>query len=396
MDYRIAVTSGEERASLAVVRSLSAAGHSVHVFANTGNAMSTRSTACGKSHLAPNPLEDPAAFASQVSRVLRSEGIHFCVPVTDAATTALLESQEEGEETLVPWVSPRGYRGLSDKERVASAASVLGLSVPRGWTLTARAGFSEQVLSGRRFPLVVKPRQSVVRHEEGLSRLSVQLAEDPEELYAVVSRVPNSGFPLLLQERVPGHGLGVFLLVWEGELLAAFAHRRIREKPPSGGVSVLRESIPLPVELREKCRRLLQAFDWNGVAMIEFKGESLEDDPVLMEVNARFWGSLQLAIDAGVDFPRLLVQAAMGEKVEPVLTYRTGVKLRWFWGDVDHLWARLRYSKEELNLPPEAPGRLRAMGDFLRGFGPGVRDEVFRWDDPWPAIHEARHWLLGR
>src|SRR5690606_30931719 len=90
--------------------------------------------------------------------------------------------------------------------------------------------------------------------------------------------------------------------------------------------------------------------------------------PYLMEVNGRFWGSLQLAVDAGVDFPRLLVDAATGRQPSPVHEYRFGVRSRWWWGDVDHLLARLLKSGEELALPPGSPGRLAAVREFLGGF----------------------------
>jgi len=69
---------------------------------------------------------------------------------------------------------------------------------------------------------------------------------------------------------------------------------------------------------------------WHGVAMVEFK-VSADGTPYLMEVNARFWGSLQLAIDAGVDFPWLLYQLATGRDVESDDDYVTGVKSRWLW-----------------------------------------------------------------
>ena len=50
-------------------------------------------------------------------------------------------------------------------------------------------------------------------------------------------------YPSLIQERIVGPGIGVFVLCDHGRLLAAFAHRRLREKPPSGGASVLCESV---------------------------------------------------------------------------------------------------------------------------------------------------------
>ena len=99
--------------------------------------------------------------------------------------------------------------------------------------------------------------------------------------------------------------------------IAWFAHRRIREKPPSGGVSVLCESVAVDPMLKEYAERLLRAAEYRGVAMVEFR-IGTDGRPYLMEVNARFWGSLQLAIDCGVDFPWLYYQMLMGEKVEPV------------------------------------------------------------------------------
>jgi len=189
--------------------------------------------------------------------------------------------------------------------------------------------------------------------------------------------------------------VGVFLLLWNGELRAAFSHRRIREKPPSGGVSVYRESIPLDPELLARSRALLERFEWDGVAMIEYKLDERTGTPYLMEINGRFWGSLQLAVDAGVDFPALLAGVALGGDPAPVTAYRTGVRSRWWWGDVDHLLARLRRSPEDLALPPGSPGRWRALADFLT-VRRADRNEILRRSDPGPFLHETGQWLRGR
>jgi len=115
-----------------------------------------------------------------------------------------------------------------------------------------------------------------------------------------------------------------------------------------------------------------------------------------MEINGRFWGSLQLAVDAGVDFPALLLALACGERPAPVTRYRTGVRSRWWWGDLDHLLARLLHSDRELALPPDAPGRGRAVLDFLALWRRGDRNEVFRWSDPRPAWRETLNWFRGQ
>src|SRR5256885_8158776 len=53
--------------------------------------------------------------------------------------------------------------------------------------------------------------------------------------------------------------------LWGGRTVALFAHRRLREKPPAGGVSVYRESIPLDERLVGPGLRLLDALGWRGV-----------------------------------------------------------------------------------------------------------------------------------
>jgi predicted ATP-grasp superfamily ATP-dependent carboligase len=142
---------------------------------------------------------------------------------------------------------------------------------------------------------------------------------------------------ILLQEYVAGEGRGLFCLFDRGEPVVFFAHRRLREKPPSGGVSVLCESSPVPERMRETAEALLRPLDWHGLAMVEFK-VAPDGTPYLMEVNARPWGSMQLAIDAGVDFPYLQYCLALGLDLPRNLSYRSGIRSRWLLGDLDRLY----------------------------------------------------------
>jgi predicted ATP-grasp superfamily ATP-dependent carboligase len=183
------------------------------------------------------------------------------------------------------------------------------------------------------------------------------------------------------------------VLRWDGRTIAVFAHRRLREKPPAGGVSVYRESIaPDPALAAAGCR-LLDALDWQGVAMVECKRDAVTGRHVFMELNGRLWGSLQLAIDAGVDFPALLVASALGREVAPVTDYRVGVRSRWFWGDVDQLLSRVRRSPRALHLAAGDGSRLLAVRDFFRLHRGLDREEVWRWRDPGPFILETLQWF---
>jgi len=66
---------------------------------------------------------------------------------------------------------------------------------------------------------------------------------------------------------------------------------------------------------------LLDYVGWHGVAMVEFNVSS-RGIPYLIELNGRFWGSLRLAIDAGVDFPWLLYQLTIGKDLASAALHR--------------------------------------------------------------------------
>src|SRR5439155_25305958 len=211
----------------------------------------------------------------------------------------------------------------------------------------------------------------------------VRTASELHEAFRAVGEVVPCP---LVQEHIPGDGRGIFVLMNRGRLRAAFARRRIREKPPSGGVSVLSESVGLDSQLLEYSERILEALKWHGVAMVEFKRDSRDGVSKLLEINGRFWGSLQLAVDAGVDFPYLLYRLAIDGDIEPVFTYQVGVRLRWWLGDLDWLLLRLRDGGS-------ATRRLQAIPEFLRPTGRMARAEVFRRDDPAPALSELSQYL---
>jgi hypothetical protein len=128
--------------------------------------------------------------------------------------------------------------------------------------------------------------------------------------------------------------------------------------------------------------------------MVEFKHDEKENVPKLIEINARFWGSLQLAVTSGVDFPYMLFQMATGESVEEPWEYRIGVQSRWELGDLDNLLIRLMKKSSTLSLPESHPSRAVVAKDFIMDiFRPFVINEILRKDDPKPFFYELREYI---
>jgi predicted ATP-grasp superfamily ATP-dependent carboligase len=392
----VLVTDGEQRAALAVVRSLGRAGHRVLVVSARGRSLAGASRHAEREVAVPDALGEPGAFADAVERLVRSEGVDVLLPIAEPALLALLPTRARLAPARLPFADPDAFRRVSDKAFLTEVAPDLGIAVPMQRVARDPAEAAALPADELCYPLVLKPGRSVGEADGTRRKLGVSYATGPAELRARLAAMPEAAYPLLLQQRIVGPGVGVFLLLWEGEVVAQFAHRRLREKPPAGGVSVYRESVAADPALVARSRALLDRCGMRGVAMVEYKLDAASGTPYLMEINGRFWGSLQLAVDAGVDFPRLLVELALGRRPAPVTRYRPGVRSRWWWGDVDHLLARLRHGPERLALPPGAPGRWAVVRDFLRVWRPGDRNEILRLSDPRPFLRETYEWFQGR
>jgi predicted ATP-grasp superfamily ATP-dependent carboligase len=387
----VLVTDGEQRAALAVVRSLGKAGYAPIVCSRDARSLAGVSRyAAGSVHV-PDPLTRAAEFTTAVSAAVRDHHIGVVLPVTEPSSFALLGASDLLGDAVIAGPDLDAFRAICDKEYMLTVAREVGLAAPAQLRLERPGDAASADLGDLRFPVVLKPTRSV---RSGRIN-SVAYAADLSALRERLAALPESAYPLLVQQRIVGPGTGVFLLRWDGRVLATFAHERIRETPPSGGASVYSQSIDADPDLVAGATRLLERFDWRGVAMIELKRDASTGTAYVMEVNGRLWGSLQLAIDAGVDFPTLLVDAALGRPAAHPPAYRTGVRLRWWWGDVNHLLARLRHSPDRLSLPANAPTRGALLRQFI-AWRRGDRNETLRVDDPRPFVVDTMQWVSAR
>jgi predicted ATP-grasp superfamily ATP-dependent carboligase len=388
----VLVTDGNQRSTLAVVRALGRAGIPVAVGESRLSSLAGASRHCTKKICYPSPVEDAERFVAFLRDELRGGAYKVLIPTTDI-TMQLISSARDSFAPLVrlPFPGADAMQLAQDKRCTILKAREAGIPCPETFMLDDSESVQE-VAARIRFPAVIKPRFSRYWRDCQWVPGPVRYAQDAVGLVAEYEHAHRLIPEPLVQEKIEGEGCGVFLLIWNGELKAAFCHRRLREKPPWGGVSVLSESVPLDHALVEQSLALLKALDWQGVAMVEYKVDRRDGKAKLMEVNGRFWGSLQLAIDAGVNFPLLLYRLALGEDVPASSDYQVGIKNRWLLGDLDHLWMRCRHSRPPNGSPAYPTSRLGAFLDFMKFYQRGLHYEIQRFDDPGPGWFEIKQY----
>ena len=345
MNSEVFVTDGHWRKSLAAVRALGRKGIGVTVGESTRLATAAFSRYCHQAVVYPSPLFRPAEFVDFLHNKLSRRSYQMLLPMEGETMELISKHHSEFSSlTYVPVVSFDKLDFARRKDKVLQLAEKEGIPIPKTWFIEDITQLNE-MKGTLPYPVVIKPKISS-------GAVGITYPRNPGELMSQYLSV-HRRFPYpMIQELIPREGPGYgasFLLDERGQVKASFVHKRLREYPITGGASTLRESARYD-DIRDMALTLLKKLDWFGVAMVEFKLDPRDGIPKLMEINPRFWGSLHLAVEAGVNFPYLLYRMSLGEKFKPVEHYETGKRCRWMLpGDILHFV----YNPRRASLIPE-------------------------------------------
>jgi len=365
----VLVTDEHYKHTLGVVRQLGSAGSSVHLMAHSPDALACASRFCSRIIHVPEAGVDALLHATL--KQVRQESYDLLLPVGYKTTLALAQAREQ----FIPHVPLEiaefsKIEAASDKYRMARLCEEIGVPAPRSFVPASETELRQidRELAG---PYVIKPQK------ESPGR-SVLYARNEEELFDVYRKAfffhAQSANELpILQEFIPGYGCGFFATYQYGVCKRIFMHRRIREYPASGGVSTCAESYYHP-QLEEYGRRVLDALQWHGVAMAEFRFDTRQRTFKLIEVNPKLWGSLELALAADADFPGDLCKMASGKDLEFTREYNRCLRFHWplsCFGELYHLKSKPRSIFEVTRdlLNPNVKSNV-----WLRDLTPNVRE----------------------
>lgn len=376
----VLVTAAHAIGSIAVIRSLGGAGYRVIACAQDRRALGFRSRHCQLAVTEPDAEGEP--FFRWLDDLIQNQGIDLIIP----SEGFLLKLRQRFSAYVrlmpVPENERLVYAGLS-KVDLFEICREHGLTdnLPPFWLVGETDSCpSVQDLSHLNWPVFLKldAKYAVL----GGGGEVVKCAD-----FAAFKTAFESFRPayrkMLIQGYVTGAGVGAFLGRWQGRELGCFMHRRLHEVPHTGGASSYRVSWQNEAVMAD-ARRRMTCLGWDGVGMFEYRWDTETGRFYLLEFNSRFWGSLHLALFAGVDFPGLLADAFFG-RPRPVPTPAANVRARLtFPGEVGYL---LSYARDQ-NIPSGL--RLRALFEFFSlGLRPGVRSDLWYPGDRWLYVLSA-------
>lgn len=382
MNNPVLVLGAGLRTTVTIARSLHRQNIPVIVTPITSAEPAIQSRAIQRHVRLPDFRAKPDDFIRELTGLIQAESIDMIMPTGDGAMAALAQHYEALAHLVhIGSPSPAIMERVLDKSLTLAAAQKCGIPIAAS-RLIENPSEIGALAEGLRFPLIAKP---MVRNGQNSYRIKYFVTA--KDLFNSIAQGGEWLRGALLQEYIPGIGKGIGVLMHKGTPMAIFQHRRIKEFPYTGGVSVTAEAEKVDPVLGDLAVALLREIEWQGIAMVEFRYNPDDNRFVLMEINGRYWGSLFLAARAGVDFPYYEWQLAHGEQPNVPKTYSAGMRARWIPGDILRLHGILDNSHRS-EIDPVSSGK--EIVRFITDFGFRTRDAVFSFNDPMPGIQELR------
>lgn len=322
----------DTRAGLSVARSLGRQGLRVGIAAQDARASGMRTRHAARRHVLPRAESSFDGYVRGLVEALRTSPADAALPSVDASVEALHRHRAELSKLTAPAIAaPEAVEVALDKDRTLAVARSLGVPVPRSILVTARQDLGAAA-DEVGFPCVLKPTTSWRPLGDGGERLGPVYAGNADELRAAAGLV-RVGAPVLLQEFAAGRRETIKLFRAGGRTLVQLAIVVDRSWPPLGGSSVMRATVTPPADVLEHAERLVGEIGVEGYSEVEFR-RTHDGRPLLMEVNPRLSQSVEVAIRAGVDFPRMQLEWARGGAIPEPPAARIGVRVGWLAGDL--------------------------------------------------------------
>ncbi|MFW5879618.1 MAG: ATP-grasp domain-containing protein [bacterium] len=277
-------------------------------------------------HIIPGvmPVKLPSAseshkelYINSILEIIKEQNIKYILPCSEQESLILSQSiqrlHEESNIIIITAHANLVWLGM-DKLSTMIKCEELKIRAPKTFLLNEHTLESEVLSFAEKlgYPLIIKPR--IGQGSRGLI-----LAHTTKELLGALQICQSNGKDMLLQEFIPGEINNVYTygaLVDNGNIIASTMHHKLATNSHIGG-SATAGILVNNNKFRQFAEDIFhKTGNWHGLIALEAKRCAVTGEFFLMEINPRLWGFSALSRLAGLNFPYLAIEVAMGKKVK--------------------------------------------------------------------------------
>jgi predicted ATP-grasp superfamily ATP-dependent carboligase len=306
-NFSVLIPEGESNLTLFVMHAFADIPDvELHILSNERWAPARFSRYCNTYRFKQTGSSDEERF-NAVAEVARQTQADVLLPIETEGIKFVATKRQELSQLLavVPVPNFESFEIADNKWSLAQFMQEKNIPGPPTILCTLDHDFERQ-LRTLVFPVLLKP--SIGWGGEGMRRF-----EDLQQLQKFLEKQPVEQIKdkYIIQSFLTGYVIGLNVLCREGEILAYTLQRGFipnldQKYGPAAAVRYIKRDDALEVG-----QRFLAALNWSGYANIDMFYDTRKNQVTILEVNARFWGSLRGTYVAGVNFPYLACLAAL-------------------------------------------------------------------------------------
>jgi predicted ATP-grasp superfamily ATP-dependent carboligase len=276
-----------------------------------------------------NPKINEDIFIDDIINFINNYKVDVLIPIGISTCVAVSKNKQKLSKYVKLAVADYNiFKIAHDKSKTLEAARKVGVPIPKSFICNSYSD-AEKYAPEIGYPLILKARK-------GSAYSGIMLIKNKEELKEkytklITAKIENKHIydhdNPLIQEFIPGDIYDVCVFAENGKILSSLSQKRLRTLPVNGGGGI-RNITTWDEELIKYAKKLINEINYHGPAQIEFKLDH-NGQPRLMEINPKFWGTLDLSIAAGINFPQIAVDIANNKKIDSYKKYQIGLEYAW-------------------------------------------------------------------
>jgi D-aspartate ligase len=249
-------------------------------------------------------------FIQFLTEIIKNKNINVLVPIHYPTIRLLSKYRQVFEACNIRVFTSSAEQLDLANNKGTLAKLLLSNGIPHPKTTELSCLESDEIID---YPMLLKPKN-------GWNGNKIFKVNKSSEFLKICAKIPDKN-KYLLQNYIVGYDIDMSVLCENGHILnytiqKGYVNSSSPYEPPKA-IEFLTNN-----EIFENVKKIMKKLNWTGVAHIDLRYDERTKQFLVIEINPRFWGSVDASKKVGVNFPYLYCLASLGIHPEPHDYYR--------------------------------------------------------------------------
>lgn len=241
-----------------------------------------------------------------ITQEIKSKDIDIVIPIAEVEISFFIRYKETVSKftKLIPLPDHYNFEIAKNKRSLSDFAIANHISHPKSFSIATGKDI-QTLLDIDNFPVLVKPLG--LKGGDGIKKIDFKV-----KLEKLIAKRNTS---LFIQEYIEGYDIDCSVLCLNGKIMTHTIQKGNLEGnnifEPQLGFDFLKNS-----QVLNLVEDVMLKLNWSGVAHLDLRYDKKAKDYKLIEINPRFWGSVEASRVVGINFPDLAIRLGLNETFE--------------------------------------------------------------------------------